>query len=90
MQAANDLSLYGVAEAEQHFFVQSAANGLVERFYWIQFEHYLPTNTHRYDYPSTRTTDIGGLSFIYDTAVFSITPAQILILLPMAAKLELC
>jgi hypothetical protein len=63
--------LYGVAEAEQHFYVQSAANGQAERFYWVQFEHYLPDNTHQYDYPSKRTTDIGGLNFIYDTAVFA-------------------
>jgi hypothetical protein len=63
--------LYGVAEAEQHFYVQPAANGEAERFYWIQFEHYLPSNTHQYNYPSKRTTDVGGLNFIYDTAVFS-------------------
>ncbi len=63
--------LYGVAEAEQHFYVQSNASGQVERFYWVQFEHYLPTNTHQYDYPSKRTTEIGGLTFIHDSAVFS-------------------
>jgi hypothetical protein len=62
--------LYGVAEAEQHFYVQSNTSGQVERFYWVQFEHYLPNNAHQYDYPSKRTTDIGGLNFIYDTAVF--------------------
>jgi hypothetical protein len=63
--------LYGVAEAEQHFFTQSDANGQIARFYWVQFEHYLPSNKHQYDYPSLRTTDIDGLPFIYDTAVFS-------------------
>jgi hypothetical protein len=63
--------LYGVAEAEQHFYVQANAGGKIERFYWLQFEHYLPDNTHQYNYPSKRTTEIGGLSFIYDTAVFS-------------------
>jgi hypothetical protein len=62
--------LYGVAEAEQHFYTQSNG-GKIERFYWIQFEHYLPDNKHQYDYPSKRTVDLGGLSFIYDTAVFS-------------------
>jgi hypothetical protein len=63
--------LYGVAEAEQHFYVQSNASGQVERFYWVQFEHYLPDNTHQYNYPSKRTTNIVGLTFIYDTAIFS-------------------
>jgi hypothetical protein len=63
--------LYGVAEAEQHFYVQANSSGQVERFYWVQFEHYLPNNTHQYDYPSKRNTDIGGLTFIYDSAVFS-------------------
>jgi len=63
--------LYGVAEAEQHFYVRASASGQIERFYWVQFEHYLPDNTHTYDYPSKRSTDIGGLNFIYDTAVFS-------------------
>lgn len=63
-------SLYGVAEAEQHFYVKSN-NGQIDRFYWLQFEHYLPDNTHQYDYPSKRTVDIGGMSFIYDTAVFA-------------------
>ena len=63
--------LYGVAEAEQHFYTQSNADGKIERFYWVQFEHYLPDNKHQYDYPSKRTTDLGGMTFIYDTAVFS-------------------
>jgi hypothetical protein len=31
--------LYGVAEAEQHFYTQSNSEGKIERFYWIQFEH---------------------------------------------------
>lgn len=63
--------LYGVAEAEQHFYVQTAADEKVQRFYWIQFEHYLPDNTHQYDYPSKRKMDLGGLSFIHDSAVFA-------------------
>ena len=63
--------LYGVAEAEQHFYTQSDASGKIERFYWIQFEHYLPSNKHQYEYPSKRTLDLGGLTFIYDMAAFS-------------------
>ena len=41
------------------------------RFYWVQFEHYLPTNSHTYNYRPDRTTDIGGLQFIYDVASMS-------------------
>ena len=63
--------LYGVAEAEQHFYVQANSSGQIQRFYWVQFEHYLPDNNHQYDYPSKRKADIGGLSFIHDSAVFS-------------------
>ena len=63
--------LYGVAEAEQHFFVQTSAGGKVERFYWLQFEHYLPDNQHQYDYPPTRTLEAGGLTFVHDTRIFS-------------------
>jgi len=59
------VDLYGNAEAEQHIFVVSH-DRVVERFYWIQFEHFLPTNKHTYDYRSDRTTDIGSFRFIYD------------------------
>src|SRR5262249_5596454 len=63
--------LYGVAEAEQHFYVQANASGTMERFYWVQFEHYLPDNKYNYDYHSQRTMEMGGLKFIYDSAAFS-------------------
>ena len=59
------VNLYGNAEAEQHIFVISK-DRVVERFYWIQFEHFLPSNKRTYDYQPDRTTDIGGLRFIYD------------------------
>jgi hypothetical protein len=60
------VNLYGNAEAEQHVFVRAGRGGVVERFYWVQFEHFLPTNTRTYDYSPDRTTQIGGLKFIYD------------------------
>jgi len=59
------VNLYGNADAEQHIFVKAGSDGIVERFYWLQFEHLLPTNTHTYDYRGG-TIDIGGLTFIYD------------------------
>jgi len=63
--------LYGVAEAEQHFFVQASADRNIQSFYWLQFEHYLPNNDHQYDYPPTRTVDLGGFTFVHDTKVFA-------------------
>ena len=63
----HDFILYDVARAEQHFFVDADAGGRIKRFYWIQFEGYLPTNTHSYDYKSTTKVDIGGLEFVADS-----------------------
>jgi hypothetical protein len=42
--------LRDVADAEQHFFVVAGADGVVQRLYWIQFEHYLPGRGGVYDY----------------------------------------
>ena len=58
--------LYDVANAEQHFFVDADKDGRVKRMYWVQFEGYLPSNTHTYDYKGTKTVNIGGLDFIAD------------------------
>lgn len=58
--------LYDVANAEQHFFVDADKNGRIRRLYWIQFEGYLPNNTHTYDYKSTKIVNLGGLEFIAD------------------------
>ena len=60
------VNLYGNADAEQHVFVKAGPSGVVERFYWVQFEHFFPTNKYTYDYAADRTTDLGGLKFIYD------------------------
>ena len=57
---------YGNAQAEQYLFVKAGFHGMVDRFYWIQFEHFLPTNKHTYNYDATRTTQIGNLQFVYD------------------------
>ena len=62
---AQRVNLYGRCDAEQHIFVVADAGGVVERFYWVQFEHNLPTNPNTYDYQGL-ATDIGGLSFVYD------------------------
>lgn len=60
------VNLYGNAEAEQYLFAEPGPQKVVKRFYWIQFEHFLPTNDRTYKYDSTRTTQIGDLQFIYN------------------------
>ena len=59
--------LYDVANAEQHFFVDADAQGRVRRLYWVQFEGYLPGNTHKYNYKSPRVVQLGGLDFFADS-----------------------
>ena len=64
---SQDFILYDVAHAEQHFFVDADAQGHIKRFYWVQFEGYLPSNTHTYNYKSPKMVNIGGLDFFADT-----------------------
>jgi len=64
------VNLYGNADAEQHLFVKGAESGPVQAFYWVQFEHFLPTNKMTYDYDFNLSTEIGGLKFIYDVKSF--------------------
>ena len=59
--------LYDVANAEQHFFVDADAQGRIRRVYWVQFEGYLPSNSHKYDYKSKNVVNIGGLDFFADS-----------------------
>jgi hypothetical protein len=54
------------ARAEQHFFVDAVGHGCIERFYWVQFEEYLPDNTRTYRYDVNQTIILGGLGFIAD------------------------
>jgi hypothetical protein len=68
--------LYDIANAEQHFFVDADKQGRIKRMYWIQFEGYLPNNTHSYDYKSSKTVDIGGLKFIGDVQARNISGNQ--------------
>ena len=64
--------LYGVANAEQHFFVEADKDGNMKRFYWIQFEGYLPANTHSYNYKSPKTVNVGGLDFFADAFAWNL------------------
>src|ERR1700761_9140150 len=60
------VSPHGNAEAEQYIFARSSHDNIAERFYLIQFEHFLPTNDLTYNYASMPTTQIGNLPFNYD------------------------
>jgi hypothetical protein len=48
-------NLYGVADAEIHVFVEADSARKMQRLYWVQFESYLPTNDHRYNYAEGNT-----------------------------------
>jgi hypothetical protein len=60
------VNLYGVAEAEQFVFAKQGRDHYAESFYWIQFEHFLPSNDRTYKYDSKNTTQIGDLHFAYN------------------------
>ncbi len=60
--------LYGVADAEQHFFVETTADNKIKSLYWIQFEAYLPDNSHEYDYEdSPGRLQLNDYEFYLDT-----------------------
>jgi hypothetical protein len=69
--AAQHVNLHGNAEAEQYVFASSDHNNIVNRFYLIQFEHFLPSNSLTYDYSAMKTDEIGKLQFSYDVKAFS-------------------
>lgn len=68
--------LYDVARAEQHFYVDADKDGNVSRLYWIQYEGYLPSNKHAYDYDSPKKVNIGGLDFFADSYARKIVPGE--------------
>ena len=70
-------TLYGVAQAEQHFFVDADDQGRIRRLYWIQFEGYLPSNDHSYKYPITQQTDLAGLTFIADASALDLKTRRV-------------
>jgi hypothetical protein len=60
---ADRWDLYKVADAEVHVFVEADAQKKVQRLYWVQFEAYLPDNTHSYDYQFKEKLTHAGLDF---------------------------
>jgi hypothetical protein len=65
------IDIMKVAGAEQHFFIDAVPDHSIRRFYWVQFEHYYPDNTHTYDYARIKQepVSLGRLSFMGDVRV---------------------
>ena len=55
--------LYDVADCELHLFVEAYPDKTVKAMYWIQFEAYLPTNEHTYDYSKDEPVTFAGRPF---------------------------
>jgi len=65
------IDIFKVAGAEQHFFVDAAPGDIIRRFFWVQFEHYYPTNNHSYNYTGIKQEPLklGSLTFLADVSV---------------------
>lgn len=69
--------LYGLADAEQHFFVQTTGDDKLKSLYWVQFEAFLPDNTRAYDYEhSPLRVRLGDHEFYTDTSVVAFDPQR--------------
>lgn len=67
--------LYGVADTEQHFFVELDDQGALLSVFWVQYEAYLPEVDYSYNYDdSPLRLSLGGLEFFTDTAAFEFDP----------------
>ncbi len=67
--------LYGVADTEQHFFVERREDGWLKSIYWVQYEAYLPGKPYTYDYEdSPLRVRLGDYEFSTDTAAFHNDP----------------
>lgn len=67
--------LYGVADTEQHFFVETTADDVLKSVYWVQYEAYLPGKPYTYDYDdSPLRVSLDDYDFFTDTAVVDFDP----------------
>ena len=55
--------LYDIADCELHLFIEADRHKVVKSLYWIQFEGYLPSNTHIYDYSKDTAVTFAGQPF---------------------------
>jgi hypothetical protein len=63
--------LYDRAQVEQHFFVDADNQQRIKRMYMVQFEGYLPNINATYDYPVTKTINLGGQTYIVNAESIS-------------------
>lgn len=67
--------LYGVADTEQHFFVETTADENLKSVYWVQYEAYLPDKSYTYDYDdSPLRVTLNDYEFYTDTDVVAFDP----------------
>jgi hypothetical protein len=67
--------LYGVADTEQHFFVETTADDELKSVYWVQYEAYLPGKSYTYDYDdSPLRVKLGDYEFYTDAEPFHFDP----------------
>jgi len=52
------IDILKVAGAEQHFFIEAGPDHSIRRFYWLQFEHYYPSNSFSYNYSEIKQTPV--------------------------------
>ncbi len=64
--------LYDVARVEQHHFVVADEARRILRHLWFQFEGYLESNNHTYDYSGMDTLNLNGFTFLQNTASMNI------------------
>ena len=57
-------TLYDNANVEQHFFVDADIQRHIKRMAMVQFEGYLPNINATYNYPPTKTVNLGGQTYI--------------------------
>jgi hypothetical protein len=55
--------LYDVADCELHLFVEAYPDKTVKAMYWVQFEAFLPSNEHTYDYSKDEPVTFGRRPF---------------------------
>jgi hypothetical protein len=69
--------LYDSAQVEQHFFVNADKQQRIKRMYMMQFEGYLPNIKATYDYPLTKTVNLGGQTYIVNAERIPNVPAAL-------------
>lgn len=66
---SQNFTLYGRAQAEQFYFVEADGQQRIKRMFIVQFEGFLPSNNQTYNYPATKTVNLGGQNYIVDASM---------------------